>query len=169
MSWDVLVLNLGGKLPPGDAADADPVGPLGSAAQVRRRIAKHLPGVDWSDSTWGVYEGDGFTIEFNTGDDDPIDSIMVHVRGGGDVIAALLGFANPNGWSLLDCSTGQFLDPENPSAEGWEGFQAFRDKAIGPPKRKKPASKARQPKRKKPASKAKQPKRKGKRTDAEPT
>ena len=137
-----MVLNLGGKAPPGDAADADPVGPLGPAAQVRRRIAKHLPGVDWSDSASGVYEGDGFTIEFNAGDDDPIDSLLLHVRGGGDAIAALLRFANPNRWALLDCTTSEFLDPENPSAEGWEGFQAFRDKARRTPKRKKSESKA---------------------------
>jgi hypothetical protein len=97
MSWDVMVLNLGGKPPPCDTADADPVGPLGTAAQVRRRITKHLPGVDWSESGWGVYDGDGFTIEFNTEDDDPIDSLMLHVRGGGACIAVLLRFANPNG------------------------------------------------------------------------
>ena len=44
---------------------------------------------------------------------------------------AVLRFAKPNGWSLLDCSTSEFLDPDNPSAEGWEGFQAFRDKVTG--------------------------------------
>lgn len=149
MSWDVMVLNYGGKLSPDEMLDADPVGPLGPAAQVRRRIAKHLPGIDWSEPAWGVFEGDGFTIEFNSGSDDPIDSMMLHVRGGGDAIAALLKFAKPNGWSLLDCSTSEFLDLENPSAEGWEGFQDFRDKAIGQPKRKKSASKAKAPKRKK--------------------
>ena len=148
MSWDVMVLNYGGKLSPAEMLDAEPVGPLGPAAQVRRRIAKHLPGVDWSEPEWGLYEGDGFTIEFNTGSDDPIDSIMLHVRGGGDAIAVLLKFAKPNGWSLLDCSTSEFLDPQNPSAEGWEEFQAFRDKAIGPPKRKKSESKAKKPKHK---------------------
>jgi hypothetical protein len=141
MSWDVFVLNLGGKRPPGDAADAEPVGPLGPAAKVRKRIAKQLPGVDWSDASWGVYEGDGFTIEFNVGDDDPIDSMMLHVRGGGDAIAALLRFANPNKWALLDCTTSEFLDPDDPSAEGWEGFQTLRDKATGPLKRKKPKRK----------------------------
>jgi hypothetical protein len=125
MSWDVVVLNYGGKLTPTEMLEADPVGPLGPAAHVRRRIAKHLPGVDWSDPEWGVYEGDGFTIEFNTGND-PIDSILLHVRGEGDAIAALLRFANPNRWSLLDCSTTEFLAPENPSAEGWEVFQASR-------------------------------------------
>ena len=164
-----MVLNYGGKTPD-EIADADPVGPVGSAAQVRRSIAKHLPGVDWSDSAFGIYEGDGFTIEFNAGNDDPIDSIMLHVRGGGDAIPTLLEFANPNGWSLLDCSTGEFLDPEKPSAEGWEAFQVFRDQAIGPKKRKKPGkkSKAKKPESKatKSTSKAKKSKRKGKRKGA---
>jgi hypothetical protein len=166
MSWDVMVLNLGGEPPPEDAAEAEPVGPLGTAAQVRRRIAKHLPGVDWSEPSWGVYEGDGFTIEFNAEDDDPLDSLMLHVRGEGDAIAALLRFASPNGWALLDCTTSEFLDPENPSAAGWEGFQAYRDRAIGRPKRKKAKSKANQPKRKISKSKAKPPKRKPKRKNA---
>jgi hypothetical protein len=39
-------------------------------------------------------------------------------------------FAHPVGWSALDCSTSKFLDLDNPSQAGWEGFQAFRDKVI---------------------------------------
>jgi hypothetical protein len=42
----------------------------------------------------------------------------------------MLQVAIPNKWSLFDCSTGEFIDPENPSQEGWQGFQAFRDKVI---------------------------------------
>lgn len=128
MSWDVMVFNYGGK-PPADG-DAPPAGPLGPASKVRDGIAAHLPGVDWSDPSWGIFEADEFSIEFNMGDEDPIDSIMLHVRGGGEVLGAIMAFANPNGWSLLDCSTGDFLDPEKPSSAGWEGFQDFRDKVI---------------------------------------
>jgi len=86
--------------------------------------------VDWSDPEWGMYAGDRFTFELNTGQDDPIVALMVHVRGGGDAIAALLRLAVPNRWSLFDCSTGEFLDPHEPSREGWEGFQAYRDTVI---------------------------------------
>ena len=133
MSWDVLVINYYGS-PPKDFAEV-PVDhspdPLGPAIDVREAINKHLPGVDWSDRTWGFYEGDGFSIEFNAGKDDPIHTIMLHVRGGGDAIEALLRFANPNKWSLLDCSTGDFIDPENPSYEGWDSFQEYRDKVVG--------------------------------------
>ena len=55
---------------------------------------------------------------------------MLHVRGGGDAITPMLQFATPMKWSLFDCSTGEFLDPAAPSQEGWEGFQAFRDKVF---------------------------------------
>jgi len=132
MSWDVMVYNYDGS-PPQDFADLPKdhkPDPLGSASNVREAISKQLRGVDWSDCTWGIFKGDGFSIEFNTGEDDPIDSIMLHVRGGGDAITAMLQFAIPNKWSLFDCTTGEFIDPENPSEEGWKGFQAFRDKVI---------------------------------------
>ena len=132
MSWDVMVCNYYSS-PPDNfedlPADHKPDS-LGSAGMVRKSISRHLPGVDWSDPTWGIYDGDELSIEFNTGDEDPIDSIILHVRGGGDAIATMLQFANPNKWSLLDLSTGKYLDPENPSQEGWESFQADRDKAI---------------------------------------
>lgn len=132
MSWDVLVMNYHGS-PPADmdemSEETEP-DPLGKPTQVRKAISKHLPDVNWSDPNWGIYEGDGFTIEFSMGKGDPVETIMLHVRGGGEAIATLLHFAKPNKWSLFDCSTSEFLDPENPSAEGWEGFQEFRDKVV---------------------------------------
>jgi hypothetical protein len=131
MSWDVIAFDYQGSPPPLQDWSEDLRSlPLGSPDEVRTRIDAHLPGVDWSDPAWGIYGGRGFSFEFNLGKDESIDSVMVHVRGGGDAIAALLKFATPNGWSLLDCSTTEWIDPANPSSAGWEGFQAFRDRAI---------------------------------------
>lgn len=131
MSWDVMVFNLDGKPPPPleQAREAD-FRPLGAAHQVRQDISSHLAEVDWTDASWGRYEGDGFSIEFNVGGDDPIQSAMLHVRGGGDAIAAIQQFARPLRWAVLDISTSEFLDLENPDRSGWEGFQSFRDRAI---------------------------------------
>lgn len=139
MSWDVMVFNYQGS-PPADMdemAEAGDPDPLGKPAAVRKAISRYLD-VDWSDPAWGIYESGELSIEFNMGEEDPVTDIMLHVRGGGDAIAAMLGFAQPNNWSLFDCSTSEFLDPENPSAEGWEGFQEFRDKVVKkkPKKRK---------------------------------
>jgi len=131
MSWDAMIFNIRGASPPPveQLKDGD-CEPLGSAAGVRQRISSLLPGVDWSDPTWGVYSQDEFSIEFNVGKDDPIDSMVLHVRGG-DAISAITKFARPLDWSVLDCSTGEFLDLENPSPAGWKAFQAFRDQVIG--------------------------------------
>jgi hypothetical protein len=131
MSWDVMVFNMRGKSPPSlEQLQESDYEPLGPAAVVRQHISALLPGIDWSDPAWGIYEGDGFSIEFNVGKDDPIDNMMLHVRGGGDAISAITKFVRLPGWSALDCSTSEFLDLENPSQAGWEGFQAFRDNII---------------------------------------
>lgn len=138
MSWDVLVLNYEGRRVSEIDEEQLKSVPLGPAAQVRKRIAAHLPGVDWSDPAWGIFHGEDFSIEFNAEKSDPLESIMLHVRGGGDVVPTLLSFATPNGWALLDMSSTEFIDPENPSPEGWEGFQEYRDKVV----KRKPAKKA---------------------------
>jgi len=131
MSWDVMIFNTRGKkAPPVEQFKEDDYSPLGPAAEVRERLSASLPEIDWSDPTWGIYNRAGFSIEFNVGKDDPIESMMLHVRGGGDAIAAVATIARPLGWSALDCSTSEFLDLDSPSQEGWEGFQAFRDRVI---------------------------------------
>jgi hypothetical protein len=59
-----------------------------------------------------------------------MNSMMLHVRGGGDPIATIAQFAKPQGWSALDCSKMEFLSLENPSQECWQRFQAYRDKIL---------------------------------------
>ena len=130
MSWDVMLFKF--NVPPASTEEIDEsnIVPLGQSAQVREAISSMLPGVNWSDPAWGVVDGPGFSIEFNTGKEDPIKSIMLHVRGGGNAVPAIMAFAIPAGWSALDCSTGEFLDPVKPSDEGWKKFQEYRDQVI---------------------------------------
>ena len=131
MSWDVMVFKFLGGPPHGaDSIKEENLRALGPAEDVRQGISALLPGVDWSSPTWGLFDGDGFSIEFNVGSKNLIDNMMLHVRGGGNAIATILSFANPLGWSLFDCSTGEFLDPEQPSQSGWVGFQKYRDKCL---------------------------------------
>lgn len=126
-----MVFDFGGDPPPIDQmGDEDRPRMMGTSNEVRSKIDAHLSGIDWSDPTWGIYDGNGFSFEFSMREEEEKDGFMVHVRGGGDAIGALIQFAEPNKWSLLDCSTGEFIDPDDPSPEGWEGFQAFRDKVI---------------------------------------
>jgi hypothetical protein len=131
MSWDVMVFHLRDKPKSLEDLRDDAMLPLGPAVQVRDGVSAVLSGVDWSDRTWGLYGGDGFSIEFNVGDEDPIQNMMLHVRGGGDAVADIMKLVVANGWVALDCSTSEFLDPAAASNEGWTGFQKYRDKIIG--------------------------------------
>src|SRR4051812_29134959 len=132
MSWDVMICKFAGTTPAtAEEIDNENMIPLGAAAEVRNRISEILPMVDWSAPSWGILDGDGFSIEFNVGEDDPITDMMLHVRGGGDAVTAIMSFVGRLGWSALDTSTSEFLDPKKPSQEGWKGFQDFRDRAMG--------------------------------------
>jgi len=127
MSWSVSVF--GGVERPAihnAARDWEPEA-MGSGDEIRQRISAHLPAVDWSTPTWGIYAGDGFTFEFSVGPEEPVTNFAVHVRGSGDAIGDLLRFAIPNAWHLVDWSTGEFIDPQSPSDAGWVAWQAYRN------------------------------------------
>ena len=132
MSWDVVIMNFGKKRPSSpEEIWETPTRPLGTAAQVRKRISQALPEVKWEGPNWGVYtDGKDLSLEFSVEGKSKIEEVIVHARGGGDAIGALLKIANANGWSLLDTSTSELIDPEHPSAEGWEGFQALVRRAA---------------------------------------
>ncbi|GAB0152081.1 hypothetical protein [Marinobacterium sp. BA1] len=131
MSWDILIMNYRGNPPRVEnMTDDDRPFCIGNAGHVRELINKQLSGVDWSDPSWGIYKGEGFSLEFSIGAEDEKDSFMVHVRGGGDPVATLMKISNPNDWSLLDCSSGDFIDPNRPEKSAWGDFQKYRDQII---------------------------------------
>ena len=155
MSWDVYVWNFDGNLPPADDAlrvwysthdeevaedvygDLPPLSDervaaatskaMSTPAEVRAKIDTHLPGVEWSGDYGGLYSGDDFTFEIDVGGQSQLDGFLVVVRGSGDAVGALLRFAVPNGWSLFDKSTEDFIDPENPSNAGWTAWQSAQE------------------------------------------
>lgn len=130
MSWDILVFEHDAEKPHDFSENSDDYRPepLGPSAAVLGAISAHFPGVDLSDPTWGIYDGDGFSIEFNIGNEEPIESVMLHVRGEDDPVPSLVKFALANDWSLFDLSTGEFMDLENPSRESWQRFKELRNK-----------------------------------------
>lgn len=131
MSWDVLLHAADEPPPPVAEMPENWRGKnLGTLSEVRAKIDACIAKVDWSDPTWGIFDGDGFSYEFNTGSDEPCDSVMVHVRGGGSAVAPLLVLGQRWNWYLLDTSQGEWLHHTKSSNAGWQDFQAFRDKAI---------------------------------------
>ena len=106
MSWDVSIF----------AAESSPakieqpgedlgIMPLGSCESVRQKLSAVAPQIDWKDPSWGILEGDGYIIEFNLGDVEPCDSVMLHIRGSGadnNLIDVLKAIPAATGWYVFD-------------------------------------------------------------------
>ncbi|WP_306370316.1 hypothetical protein [Nocardiopsis sp. CC223A] len=135
MSWDVLLMRFpDDAVSVDDLTDDDPPPPIGPAAEVLDRIRAAFPGVDLSDPTWGILqdEQDGWSMESGIGARDPVESIMLHIRGGGDPVTTARRLARLLDCRALDCSDGEFLSDEV-GGESWEDFQAYRDRVVGRP------------------------------------
>jgi len=127
MSWDVLLLHL-----PDDIASVEDMlddytpPPLGSQRGVLAAVSRGTPAADLSDPTWGELLGRTWSIELNIGEEDPVDSIMLHIRGSGDdVLIPVFRLADTFGCKVLDCATGNLATPQVVSS--WHAFQQFRD------------------------------------------
>ncbi|WP_240436834.1 hypothetical protein [Streptomyces sporangiiformans] len=69
-------------------------------------------------------------MELNIGSDDPVDSIMLHIRGSGDdVLRVVFRLAEALNCKVLDCAEGELITPRQTS--GWHAFQQYRDHALG--------------------------------------
>ncbi len=130
MSWDVLIMKTDGKTSVRELPTDFMPQPLGDAEELRRRLSARFASLDWSDPAWGTFDGDGFSIEFNFTESGPVDGFMLHVRGDGDAVSTIVAMCKQFGWQALDCSTSEFIDLDDPSLEGWNGFRTFRDRAV---------------------------------------
>ncbi len=106
--------------------------PLGRRSDFVERIRQVVPEVDFSDPSWGVIEGDGFSIELNMGEDEELDSFAMHLRGGEKGLFLA--------WTILDALGLQALDPQSDgglfclgpgSQEGFARWKRFRAAVIG--------------------------------------
>lgn len=131
MSRDVLLLRL-----PDDVTsmhelpdDYSPE-PLGRQGEVLAAATRAVPEVDLSDPTWGDLSGSAWSIEFGIGSEDPVDSIMLHIRGSGDdVLGPVLRLAEALRCKVLDLAEGDLISLGQPS--GRHAFQQFGDRVIG--------------------------------------
>ncbi|MFH8560886.1 hypothetical protein [Streptomyces sp. NPDC017988] len=128
MSWDVLLLRL-----PDDVTSVQQIpddytpAPLGSQHDVLAAITQAIPDTDLSDPTWGELLGPTWSMELNIGTEDPVDSIMFHIRGGGDdVLTPVFRLAGALRCKVLGCAEGDLITPLETS--GWHRFQQYRDR-----------------------------------------
>ncbi|MFG3497917.1 hypothetical protein [Streptomyces sp. NPDC047928] len=132
MSWDVILLRLPDNVTSVQEIPADCTpDPLGRRHDVLTAVTQAVPDVDLSDPTWGELFGPTWCMDVNIGSEDPVDSVMLHIRGSGDdVLTPVLRLAEALRCKALDCAEGDLIAPGKTS--GWHAFQQFRDRVVGP-------------------------------------
>ncbi|MFF3250127.1 hypothetical protein ACFYWP_03765 [Actinacidiphila glaucinigra] len=132
MSWDVLLLPLPEELTSIDDLPVDHVSlPVGSRSKVHEVLRSAVPDIDLTDPAWGQLLGPTWVIEFNIGTGDPVESVMLHVRGGeDDVLPVIFRVSRAMGCRPLDCSDGELLREDDPRS--WQAFQEYRDGVTAP-------------------------------------
>lgn len=131
MSWDIFIANF-----PADVASVKDmpkdfkISPIGPRSEVIARVQELLPETDFKDPTWGVLDGEDFSIEFIMGHKEICDSITLFVRGGGStamtIVARLLQHLKLRG---IDCQTSDFFR-QDAAEDSFRRWQAYRDRVI---------------------------------------
>ncbi|HLL52419.1 MAG TPA: hypothetical protein VK447_02675 [Myxococcaceae bacterium] len=112
MSWQVLLMEL-----PAEAQCMKQVpldyrtDSLGDRALLASRLEEALPGVEFEDPSWGAINGDGFSIQIDLGEQSEVDSVTLHVQGGGsDAFKTIWDATRALGVRALDVTTGELLN-----------------------------------------------------------
>ena len=101
------------------------------AAELRDELATFFDGdLDWSDPSWGHLDGQHFSYKFNFTEFGVVGGFMLRVRGDGDAVSPIVAMCKHFGWQAVDTSQGDFINLDDSSTDGWDGFQAFRDRVI---------------------------------------
>jgi hypothetical protein len=126
MSWDAVILRVRGPLRPAEEVPESEYLPLGSPESVKAAIRSAFPTANWDGPTHAYGSLDEYTgIMFDFHEVEGYSFVLVSVSGSHDLIPSLLALANANNWVILDIQNGDFIDPANPSREGWLGYRSL--------------------------------------------
>jgi hypothetical protein len=126
MSWDAVILRISGPIRPAEEVADSEYLPLGSFESVAAAIRSSFPSTKWDSATYARCSLDKYTaMIFDLQGVEKANCVLVTVSGSGDSIPSLLGLASANNWVVLDVQNADFIDPANPSRQGWLGYRSL--------------------------------------------
>ena len=130
MSWDVFVQDLPSSAERiADIPDEFRPQPLGKRALIIEGIRSEFPQADFRDASWGVLEEESFSIEFNLGEDELVQSFALHVRGGAEAVDAVAAVLARLGLRAIDSGSGEFFSLEQ-AKKSLAQWSKYRDEVI---------------------------------------
>jgi hypothetical protein len=131
MSWDIIAQDL-----PADVAavaeipdDFQPR-PIGNRHQLIARIRKVVPQIDFTDPSWGIIEGDDWSIEVSIGEEDICNSIGFHVRGADGAVGAVAAILDELKLRAIDCQSSEFFTTGPETLESFQTWRRYRDRVV---------------------------------------
>ena len=126
MSWDAVILRIHGPIRPAEEVAESEYLPLGSLESVAAAIQSAFPTVEWDGPTHAHGSLDEYTgIMFDLHEVEGYSFVGVSVSGSYDPIPSLLTLVQANDWVIMDVQNGEFIDPANPSRQGWLGYRSL--------------------------------------------
>jgi hypothetical protein len=131
MSWDISIMQFSRTYRSvAEIAENDKPLALGSRGSVHERVLLEFPGTNWAYPAWGIWDGPAGSLEFNLGNDDPPEGMMLHVRASSEVVNSIVRLCRTNGWQGIDCSSGEFIEQSKEPTRGVESWAAYRDQVV---------------------------------------
>ncbi len=133
MSWDIFVQDL-----PADARTIRDIpehftpSPLCKRAELIQLIKRAVPSADFTDPTWGQFETPSFSVEFNLGEHELVQSFALHVCGDDAAAAFVADLLAHLGFRALDPrSDSGLFEPGRVAEASLRRWREYRDRVIG--------------------------------------
>ena len=105
--------------------------PLGRRDEFIARIKELVPGADFSDPSWGVIDGPGYSVEVNMGQAEEVDSFALHVRGGDLVVGLIADLLDHLKVGALDPQSDTGIFQRDKALESLRRWREYRDQVVG--------------------------------------
>lgn len=114
MSWDVLFQDLPKDIISMEEIDENFAPKMLCTKNYYVEMMKTLfQNADYTDLSWITIEEDEYFIEFNSGSNEEIESLMLHIKGKKIPIEIIKKIVEYTGWKAIDASENEIMDLEN--------------------------------------------------------
>ena len=131
MSWDIFVQDFPRDAKaPEDIPEGFSPASIGERSTVISKIKEVVPIADFSDPSWGLIDGDGWSIEVNFGDREDCNGFVFHVRGGDEAVGVVAAVLQHLDLRAFDAQTGDFFVAGQGAVESFRKWRAYRDRVL---------------------------------------